>query len=855
MVEVIRWMMISGTPLFHLSAVSKSFGGVPVLNAVDFDLFPGEVHTLMGENGAGKSTLTKILGGIHQPDSGQILLDGKPVDIPSPHVAQQVGIALMHQEPLNFPDLDVAENIFMGRGEHRGPLRLRNWTAMYAEARELLASMGLDLDPRAKLRGLSLAAQQMVEMAGALSQKARVLLMDEPTAALTPQEVRELFLIINRLKGQGVALVFISHRLGEVLEISDRITVLRDGELVGTRLKSETSKDEILKMMVGRPLSALFEKDRTTIGAPLLRVVNLSRRGRFSDISFEVHGGEIVGLAGLVGAGRTEVAQSIFGLSPPESGAVWVAGKEARLRSPGQALGLGLAYVPEDRQQHGLLLPFAVFSNISLPVLRRLSPKGWLRPGVEREQAEKCRADLDIHLRDVDQPARELSGGNQQKVVLSKWLLTDPRVLILDEPTRGIDIGAKAEVHRLMSQLAQQGKAILMISSDLPEILAMSDRILVMREGRLTGEFERSEATQERIMAAATGQSLPRKGMGGGREDGPVGQSRGPCLTSPTLSFGNSRWFRFREIGIAFVVALVVLLATLTEPRFLSPENIRNILLYIPLITVVAMAEMMVLISRNIDLSVGSVLGFSAIVVGNAFIRAPELSLWLAALLSVCIGGALGAVNGALVTWMRVPAIIATLGTLSAYRGLVFIVSGGRQVDPNDIPPDLIRLSQTSPLGVPWIVLFAAIVAAMTFVFLRYTPTGRQIYAVGSNPLAARLRGLAVDRVVFLVFMLSGAAAGLAGFMYASRFGYVNPGDTGVGFELVVISAAILGGTNVFGGSGSVMGTLLGGLLLGVINVALAVLHISAFWQLATYGIAILTAVTVDTGIQRRMGR
>ncbi|MCL5046306.1 MAG: ABC transporter permease [Actinobacteria bacterium] len=332
-------------------------------------------------------------------------------------------------------------------------------------------------------------------------------------------------------------------------------------------------------------------------------------------------------------------------------------------------------------------------------------------------------------------------------------------------------------------------------------------------------------------------------------------------FTGTTLQSGRgntstyARWMRFRELGIFAVVALVFAVAALAEPRFLAPFNLRSILLYIPLITVVAMGEMMVIVSRNIDLSVGSILGFSGIVVGMIFIKNPTFPIWLAALIGVLIGAGLGAVNGLLVTWLRLPAIIATLGTLSVYRGLLFIISGGRQIDPNYIPEELIRLSQTSPVGIPWIVIFAAIIAVASAFFLRHTYMGREVYAIGSNPLAARLRGINVDRIVLLIFTLTGAGAGLAGIMYASRFGYVNPGQTGAGFELTVIAAAVIGGTSVAGGSGTVLGTVLGCLLLGVLNVALAVLGISAFWQLATYGVAILLALVVDTLIQGQLNR
>ncbi len=496
------------TPLLQARGIRKAFAGVRVLEDVDFDLRPGEVHALLGENGAGKSTLLKIFGGVHRPDGGTVMMDGTAVSLPTPQSAATHGISLIHQEPLTFPDLDVTENIFIGhQSNRRSRLRPIAWKARYREAQRLLDTLGVNLDPRARMFGLSTADQQMVEMAGALSQNARVLLMDEPTASLTPDEAGELFRIVERLRRQGTGIVFISHRLEEVFQISDRITVLRDGHFIATRNRADTSIDEVIRMMVGRPLETFFQRARAEPGKPLLQVEGLCRPGRFEDISFDLRAGEIVGMAGLVGAGRTDVARALFGIRPAEAGNIRVRGAPAAIRRPADAIRLGMACVPEDRQHHGLVLPFTVTRNTTLASLRRLFPRGRIRPATERDLAERYRRELAIELRTVEQPTRELSGGNQQKVVLSKWLLTEPEILILDEPTRGIDVGAKQEVHRLMGELCRQGKAILLISSDLLEILALSDRILVLREGRLTGRFAHDEATAEKVMNAATGQT------------------------------------------------------------------------------------------------------------------------------------------------------------------------------------------------------------------------------------------------------------------------------------------------------------------------------------------------------------
>jgi rhamnose transport system ATP-binding protein len=490
-------------PVLELLHIRKSFGGLVALHDATLRLQPGAVHALLGENGAGKSTLIKVLAGVYQPDSGQIAFNGEPVTFTNPAQARDAGVAVIYQEPTLFPDLSIAENIFMGRHPIDPRTRRIQWSVLYREVRELLGRVGLGLDPRERLRGLSVADQQLVEVAKALSLDARVMVMDEPTASLTPSEVERLFGIIRQLRRQGVAIVFIGHRLEEVFEISDQITVLRDGRYVGTFDTADLTPDQAIAHMVGRRLETLFERERGQVGEPLLQVEGLRRAGVFTDISFAVRAGEIVGLAGLVGAGRTEVARAIFGIDPLDAGTIRLDGRAVRFGSARAAVRAGLAYVPEDRQGQGLVLPLPIAQNVTLPLLREMARGGFLQPRRERRLAEEYGRRLRLRARSVQQPARDLSGGNQQKVVLSKWLATRPRVLILDEPTRGIDVGAKAEVHRLMGGLAADGLAILMISSELPEILAMSDRILVMREGRLVAEMDHATATQERIMAAA----------------------------------------------------------------------------------------------------------------------------------------------------------------------------------------------------------------------------------------------------------------------------------------------------------------------------------------------------------------
>jgi rhamnose transport system ATP-binding protein len=489
--------------ILQMTNISKNFAGVHALRGVSFDLKPGEVHALLGENGAGKSTLVKIITGVHQPDSGEICIDGSPVHFSDAHESRQAGIAAIYQELSLFPDLNVAENIFVGR-QPTASLGRIDWRRLYAEAGALLASLNVRLDLRQKARNLSIAQQQMVEIARAFSINARILLMDEPTSSLTLNEVDELFTLVRRLRDEGKSIIFISHRLEELFELADRVTVLRDGAYVGTRMVNEVSRDDLIRMMVGRTISNLYPKQDVKAGAVALKVEGLTQPGVFKDISFELHKGEILGMAGLVGAGRTDVACAIFGVTPAAGGKIEVEGRPVAITSPQQAIELGLAYVPEDRQKHGLIPEMNIVSNISLPVLPQYAVRGWLQDKAERVATYSAARQMELRANNIWQKARELSGGNQQKIVLAKWLATRPRILILDEPTRGIDVGTKAAVHALMSKLAAEGIAILMISSELPEILGMSDQVIVMHEGQVTAHFTRAEATQENIIAAAT---------------------------------------------------------------------------------------------------------------------------------------------------------------------------------------------------------------------------------------------------------------------------------------------------------------------------------------------------------------
>jgi len=494
--------------MLELRNVAKSFGSVIALSDGTLNLVSGSIHALVGENGAGKSTVVKIIAGLYRRDQGDYLLRGESVEFATTAQAKDAGIAVIYQEPTLFPDLSVAENIYMGRQPTNRFGRIDR-RAMRTRATEIFDRLGVGIDPERATEGLSIADQQLIEIAKAISLDARVLIMDEPTAALSGNEVARLFAVARSLRDEGRAILFISHRFDEVFALCDTITVMRDGAYIDTMPTVNTSVDEIVRMMVGRDVATLFPKTPAQLGDVALEVDGLNRAGIFHDITFSVRSGEIVALAGLVGAGRSEVARAVFGVDRYDSGSVRLLGRELPAGRPAESVRRGLAFVPEDRRKQGLVLDSGVSRNLTLAVRNSLRRFGLIRTRDENRVTGTWAARLEVKASAMDTVVGTLSGGNQQKVVLGKWLSTEPKVLIIDEPTRGIDVGTKAEVHRLLSDLAGQGLAVLMISSELPEVLGMADRVLVMREGRLTTDIDRASATPENVMLAATRNKEP----------------------------------------------------------------------------------------------------------------------------------------------------------------------------------------------------------------------------------------------------------------------------------------------------------------------------------------------------------
>ncbi len=483
--------------LIELKDIHKSFYGVEVLHGVNFVLRPGTVHALMGENGAGKSTLMKVIAGVHGADSGKVLMDGKEVEITSPAKAREMGIAMIHQELSAEQEMSVAENIYLGR--EPGKFGFVDYRQLYKQTNELLEELGIHLDPKIKMKRLRVADQQMVEIAKAISQKARVVIMDEPTSSITDREVESLFAMIRNLKKAGVGIIYISHKMDEIFQICDEMTILRDGTYINTFKADEVDEDTLIRNMVGRDLDTQFPKENVPIGETLLEVEHLSRENEYEDISFQLHRGEILGFVGLVGAGRTELMRSIFGMTKPDSGKIRLDGKEVHFKNPKEAIQSGIAYVTEDRKGEGLVLPMSVEKNITLAALADFAKTGFLQQRKESEVVHEQIKALGIKVAKPSITVKSLSGGNQQKVVLAKWMIAKPHILIFDEPTRGIDVGAKAEIYKIMCDYVKQGNAIIMVSSEMPEAMGMSDRIIVLSNHKSSGELHRSEFSEETI--------------------------------------------------------------------------------------------------------------------------------------------------------------------------------------------------------------------------------------------------------------------------------------------------------------------------------------------------------------------
>ncbi|MBI1173062.1 ATP-binding cassette domain-containing protein [bacterium] len=822
-----------------LADVSKVFGGTVALKDASFELRRGEVLALLGENGAGKSTCVKLLAGVHAPTSGRVLVDGRPVTFRSPHDAQAAGIAVMHQHPGLFPDLSVAENIYIGHMP-RDRFGGIDTQAMLTGARRVLAKVGLDVRAEVTLGRLRISEQQLVEIARALSLDARVLIMDEPTAALSQREVERLFTVVNDLRDHDVAMMFVGHRMDEIFRIADRIAVLRDGQMVGVHAKADLDRAAAIALMVGREVTALYPARAGQTGPLVLETRGLSRAGAFAGIDLKLHAGEVVGLGGLVGSGRTEIARTLFGIDQPDAGQILLDGQPVRFGSARAAMDRGIAYVSEDRMGQSLVMDFPILDNAVLPSLSEATSGGLYSASRAEGLVAGWLGRMKLRFAGYDQPVKELSGGNQQKVVLAKWLRSEPRIVILDEPTQGIDVGTKAEVHAMIADLARQGTAILLISSEMPELIGMCDRILVLREGRKTAEFAAGEATQEAVLEAAT--------------RSPAEEEHATELVQAARPGGALDFLKRREFGLLAAMLAIAIPVTVVNPRMISPANLTAVSMDAALVVVAALAQMLVLITRNIDLSVGAVIGLSAYMAASMVQAFPGLDIAIGLATACGVGLVAGLLNGVVVTRGKIPAIVVTLASMSILRGFNSLWAAGNQVSADEVTDRWLAMTSVKLAGIPFIVVIAALILAVGYVLLYRTALGRELFATGSNPEGARLIGIPADRHIATAFAIAGLLGGLCGALWASRYATIDA-RVALGFELTVIASAVVGGVAIRGGAGTLLGIVMGALTLLVIKNGLTLVRVDPLWLQGVYGLVILVTVGLDALIVRRSQR
>jgi ribose transport system ATP-binding protein len=825
--------------------ISKQYPGVQALADVEFDLRPGEVHALIGENGAGKSTLVGIIGGAIGDYQGELIIDGRHRHFGSPRDALAAGIAMIPQELHLVTSLTVAENIYLGR-EPRNAAGLIDRAALNQLARTQLAAIGAAaIPPHAVLGTLAAADRQMVAIAHAVSYEAQCLIMDEPTAALGDADAARLDVLIRALVARGAGVVYISHKLDEVIRLADRVTVLRDGHRVVTRATGGLDPRAMVRLMVGRDIAPGALLPVPTAAGDVLRVAGLTvpdparpGRDRLRDISFTVRAGEIVGLAGLIGAGRTDLLLALVGGADAQArGEITVDGRPCHPRDPARARDCGVMMLPEERKASGIFPDLGVGRNISIAALARVSRWGWIdRRREQRDIIERMR-DAGVRAARADVPIAWLSGGNQQKALLARCLYASPRVLLLDEPTRGIDLAAKAEIYAEIHALAAQGMAVVLCSSEMSEILTQSHRLLVFREGRIVAAFDQRDATEERVLAAASGE-----------RDATGGNQPPPETPPPRRDVWRRRVARYvGTFGLALVLVLAIATSPIRDGRlvFLGLGNLTDIVRQVAEKGILAVGMTVVIISGGIDLSVGSLLAFAATMSALLWMRV-GMGFASTVLLVIAASALWGWINGIITARWRLPAFIVTLATMSAARGAARYLSGGSAIPlgfgPGGAPASVRLLAGPVLPFVPAPALIFLATAAIVGVYLARTRAGRYVYAIGDNPAAARLAGVRVAWHEVSVYVIAGALAGIAGLVHCAQLQQGNPND-GVAYELDAIAATVIGGTALSGGVGTIGGTIIGVLIIGIIGNAMGLNNVDANLQLILKGVIIVVAV------------
>lgn len=803
-----------------LARIEKQFGPVRALRGVSFACRSGEVHALIGENGAGKSTLMRVLAGVYAPDSGEITVRGCPVCLGGPHDAQRLGISMVNQDTRLIPDLDVAQNIYLGR-EPGGAVFVDRAT-MEEGATRLLGRFGVPIDPTARLGDLRLGERQLVEIARALATEPSVLILDEPTSALDGAETDRLLAILGDLRAAGTGIIFISHRLPEVLRIADRITVLKDGETVGTVTAAGVDEARLVSMMVGRPVEVAFPPRAGTIGETVLEIESLASPGRFRDVTLTVRAGEILGLGGIQGNGQADVARALFG-ALPATGTVRLDSRPLARRTPRCAIEQGLVYIPGDRRREGLFLPHAIARNISVPHLPAWARFGLVPPRTEAAAAAAVIRDFAVRTPSASQPVALLSGGNQQKVVLGRWTLGKPRVFVFEEPTQGVDVATKLEIYRRIRTLAAEGAAILLVTSDLLELIGLADRVAVFTDGRIVDTIAGEQASEERIVDSAV--RTARSAVGAGAASAAARRQRGSGRYTSTL----------------LLAAIILLLGAVTAANahfFLTARNLGGVVMQVAPLALAALGQLATILVGGIDLSIGPLI---SLVTGiGSYTLAGGLPSALGGIVLCLVAGVVvGGLNVALIEALGIPDLIATLASYSVVTGAALLV----RPSPGGGVSDGFMATMTATIGpVPVAALF---VLALYLVAERLLVRGRigaWLYAIGSSREAAYVAGIPIRRLRAVCYLFCALCGVLAGLLVTARIGSGDP-SAGADFTLNSITAVVVGGASIFGGSGTAIGALAGALLIGLMQNALNYMQVSAYLQYVWIGALTLIAV------------
>jgi ABC-type sugar transport system ATPase subunit/ribose/xylose/arabinose/galactoside ABC-type transport system permease subunit len=831
--------------ILRIENISKSFYEVKALQNISFDIYKGEILGLLGANGAGKSTLLKIIGGVQTSDNGDVYLDNENLGSINPHIAHEKGIISVYQELNLFLNMTIAENLFIGR-ENKSKTNLIDWKATHKKAKKILESLGLDIDPDAEVASLSVANQHLVEIARALSEKPKILLLDEPTASLSEKEIQWLFTKIRELRQNGTTVVYVSHRLDEVTALCERCVILRDGKLAD-QLDGKFDKEKIIRSMIGHNVELIRTEAKKAAADAILEIKNLRLRNLVKDVSFQLKKGEILGIAGLVGAGRTELLGAIFGTEPKNSGHIYKQGKEIIINNPIDAMDNGIMLIPEDRKIDGLFLNESSRFNIASATLDKRARGGFINEKQEKEIVAKAAKDVQLDTSRVEHLVKLLSGGNQQKAVIAKSLLVNADVLLLDEPTCGVDIGAREEIYSIIKEVSNQGKSIILVSSDWEELIYLSDRMLVMAEGKITGFLTVEEFTKENIGHLATISDVQKdeevskvnyKGMD------EKTRPRNPELNRPAMLnakeyFGKLRSLFNNNTAILVVVTLFMIIASISiSDSFRTLMNARNLLGQAMPFLILTLGQLVIIVAGGLDLSSGALVAATGVLGVSFMVKNPD-SVLLGVVIMLVFGLIVGLINSVLVVKAKLDSFVVTLGMSIVLTGVTLIITK----NPIGPSPKILRvIANKDVLGIPYVLFIIIALVVLFGILMKYTALGRSFYAVGENPKGSYWAGLPVQKTRFIAFIISASMSVLTALFLMGRTGAGDPAF-GPGMELTAIACALIGGARLGGGRGTVWGALLGVLLLAILENILSLMNVDLWYQEVFGGMLLLAII------------